>query len=270
MKQYIAAMAALMVVALVPIQEADAYSTLRSQNGSELRWYSPTVDFYLNTDGFQDFDPVELERATLQCVRTWEALNFGLRFNYKGLTHKKAAEGSDENIIYFEQDPNTWKALFPSQENALAMTRVWSDGDGAIEGFDMVFNDARHTFSNTLDPGLAKYDYLNTCVHEMGHVLGLDHSDIDDATMFATAATADFSKRDLATDDINGIRYLYRAGMPSEEDELGCGGVAMASSVSTGALRHLQNPLSRPGADDLPLWALLLALPAVWVHTRRR
>lgn len=253
MKKYIASAMALCAIVLVPIHQADAYNTLVSSKGRELRWQAQTVQFYLNPGGFQDFDPAQLEKLVNQCTHTWETINFGLHFEYKGLTDIKAAEDDDVNVIYFEQNTQTWDLLFPTQERALAMTRVWSDPNGGIQGFDMVFNDGKYGFSNTLDPALWGYDFLNTCTHEMGHVLGLDHSEVSEATMAATAAIGDMSKRELDSDDINGIRYLYADGFNQPSDAMGC-------STSP----------QKTDSHRLPLGAMTLMLPLLWMANRKR
>jgi len=252
MKRYIAGIVALSAIVLVPIHQADAYNPLMSQSRYELRWQQQTVSFYLNPDGFQDFDPAQLEKLVRQCSHTWETINFGLHFEYKGLTDIKAADDDDVNVIYFEQNTQSWDNQFPTQERALAMTRVWSDTKGGIQGFDMVFNDGKYGFSNTLDPALWGYDFLNTCTHEMGHVLGLDHSEVSEATMAATAAVGDLSKRDLDADDVDGIKYLYRTGFQADSDIAGC------NIVNTDVGRH-----------PLPLGTLSLMLPLIWWVNRK-
>jgi hypothetical protein len=49
-------------------------------------------------------------------------------------------------------------------------------------------------------------DFVTVAAHEIGHALGLDHSNIRGALMFPTFAGP---QRFLAPDDVNGIRALY-------------------------------------------------------------
>ena len=54
------------------------------------------------------------------------------------------------------------------------------------------------------------FDVGNSFTHELGHLLGLDHSDVSDATTWATIPwTGEISKRSLSTDDINGAKDIY-------------------------------------------------------------
>ncbi|WP_223068305.1 matrixin family metalloprotease [Paenibacillus caui] len=53
------------------------------------------------------------------------------------------------------------------------------------------------------------YDLQSVFTHELGHLLGLSHSNVSDATMWPTISKGDTSWRTLATDDINGITAIH-------------------------------------------------------------
>jgi len=57
-------------------------------------------------------------------------------------------------------------------------------------------------------------DLENVMTHELGHYLGLAHSTVLDATMFASAEAGETIKRDLDPDDIEGLCTIYPAGSP--------------------------------------------------------
>ncbi|WCJ35745.1 matrix metalloproteinase [Euphorbia peplus] len=58
------------------------------------------------------------------------------------------------------------------------------------------------------NPGPNEVDLESVAVHEIGHLLGLNHSKDPNAIMFAYFNYG-VTKRDLATDDIQRIRALY-------------------------------------------------------------
>ncbi|HJZ80703.1 MAG TPA: matrixin family metalloprotease [Pyrinomonadaceae bacterium] len=110
-------------------------------------------------------------------------------------------------------------ALFGSTDNP-GRTRTFYDPGGAILEADIALN-SNVTFSSDGTPGT--YDLESTFTHEVGHLLGLEHSAILGATMqprqamnglFALPA---FTQRSLSEDDIAGVRALYgsRAGTGS-------------------------------------------------------
>ncbi len=86
-------------------------------------------------------------------------------------------------------------------------------------------------------------DVANTVTHEAGHVLGLDHTTVPDATMYASAEEGETRKRTLEADDVEGLCTIYPVGaatqtcfggeirfglVQSEADSRGCLGCASA------------------------------------------
>ncbi len=101
---------------------------------------------------------------------------------------------------------------------------------GQISDTDIELNDAPGSDGSTKfsftandgppcnDPnqtGCVRIDIENTITHEAGHSLGLDHTTVPDATMFATAPEGEISKRTLHDDDIQAIQLIYPAGKPT-------------------------------------------------------
>lgn len=60
--------------------------------------------------------------------------------------------------------------------------------------------------------GCVATDVQNTVTHELGHVLGLDHTPIQQATMYASAPIGELEKRTLDTDDVEALCTIYPAG----------------------------------------------------------
>ena len=112
-------------------------------------------------------------------------------------------------MVYFEDDwPADWDAGF------LALTFTWSVDYGEIIAFDMAINES---FDWTTSGQKGKHDLHNAITHEVGHAVGMGHSEVLDATMFADSQMGDTAKRSLAEDDAQGLRYLY-SGIVAEEN----------------------------------------------------
>ena len=124
--------------------------------------------------------------------------------------------GDRINLITVSSDN---AAAFGSYENP-GRTRVFYDSGGAITEADIALN-PNVSFSSDGTPGT--YDLESTFTHEVGHLLGLEHSAILGATMQPRQAMNGlfglpaFTQRSLSEDDIAGARSLYgsRAGSGS-------------------------------------------------------
>ncbi len=77
---------------------------------------------------------------------------------------------------------------------------------------DIVFNNAVN-FATNADTSLPSctnyYDMEGVATHEIGHLLGLDHPDVWEATMFWSMSPCDDSKNTLEQSDINGVTFIY-------------------------------------------------------------
>jgi hypothetical protein len=78
---------------------------------------------------------------------------------------------------------------------------------------DIFFNPSAKFYSDAEADGCNReYHIESTAVHEVGHLLGLGHTPVADATMFAFVNECDGAGSSLATDDINGINCIYNNG----------------------------------------------------------
>ena len=102
--------------------------------------------------------------------------------------------------------------------------------------------------------GCVRIDIQNTITHEAGHSLGLDHTTVADATMYATAPEGETSKRALHPDDIQGIEAIYPAGKPTAT----CVGGSITLTQTGSANSAGCSTASSTGA--LPLLAVLTLL----------
>jgi Matrixin len=116
--------------------------------------------------------------------------------------------GDRVNLITVSADN---AAVFGASENP-GRTRVFSDSGGAIVEADIALN-PNELFSSDGTPGT--YDLESTFAHEVGHLLGLEHSAVIGATMQPRQAQNGvyglpaFTQRTLSQDDIAGARSLY-------------------------------------------------------------
>ncbi len=73
---------------------------------------------------------------------------------------------------------------------------------------DMAFNPGQN-FSVTTPALTNDFDLQSVATHEIGHMLGLDHSGITHVVMFPFGDTGKSEQRNLAVDDAAGLAFLY-------------------------------------------------------------
>lgn len=91
---------------------------------------------------------------------------------------------------------------------------VWQDGPGSSSC------------------GGSSFDLQGVNTHEYGHALGLGHTGVGGATMFSGTSCGN-SERSIATDDINGVRFIY--------------------GVASGGKPVITNAVSTPGSGSVTI-----------------
>lgn len=115
--------------------------------------------------------------------------------------------GLNANSIAFVEDWND-RGL---PEDAYGVTLVWHDPKtGEIVDADMQLNETAGTFdfceSSCSGDGV---DLQNVVTHEVGHFLGLGHSDEVNASMYGESTRGEIRKGFLNDDDVEGICAIY-------------------------------------------------------------
>ncbi len=156
------------------------------------------------------------------------------------------------NQVIFVDDSAKWN--FGSGVYALTLL-AWNSRTGVLADADVLINDAGYHFCDGACP-VGQVDLLNTLVHEVGHFVGLDHSSVPTATMFASAEPGVTWMRSLEGDDLDGVCHAYRQAWAEDgcapPAEPGCGSCA-----------------GRPRSRPLP-WTAVAGLFLVAVCLRRR
>lgn len=113
---------------------------------------------------------------------------------------------ANQNVVVFRDE--TWK--YGSSVLGLT-TVVYNPETGEIYNADMEINTLDMEPLAIHDPvGLDAYDFASVVTHEAGHFLGLGHSDVLGATMYARYDRGQTSMRNLSPDDVAAICSVYR------------------------------------------------------------
>lgn len=169
----------------------------RSENGSVLKWPTtkPNVKFHFNpaSSTFSDTSSQNSLKAILgESISEWDDVGL-LNISYE-LTTTKA---NGRNDIYFDSD------YFRNNSNVLGVTQVvFENSTGHIVETDIVLNDTigMNAFQNQT------FYVGNVLTHEVGHALGLGHSEAGHSSMFYLATNGQFR---ISADEVTGYHTLY-------------------------------------------------------------
>ncbi|MBW7995876.1 MAG: choice-of-anchor D domain-containing protein [Candidatus Glassbacteria bacterium] len=221
------ALAALLMVAVNP---AAAYVYFFTREDGYRQHWDPDIDFPLryaihdgNTnDGLSNSVVVTGIRSSFQA---WNNIAYAnLDFDYAGTTSQtNVSTGNDNiNLVIFD----SWATDFsisdgPAGPSVVGITiNTYSATNGRILDSDIIFNDLEYVFSTTQPTDLSqkRINLQDVATHEIGHMLGLDHTWIEHATMYPYTRDGQSS---VSEDDRAGISSLYPApGFSSAYDSL--------------------------------------------------
>jgi MYXO-CTERM domain-containing protein len=202
------------------------------EDGEPLEWPEACLSYAIDVNGSDSMPFNEVEQAIDASFRTWQNANCGgdtpnLIFQPLNSSTCRRAEfrgngqGGNVNTIAF-RDPWEDQCGDDFARNAFAVTIVWHDTQtGRIFDADMMINDSLGPYAQCDPvsgclrgtagaPGPADLQAIVT--HEVGHFIGIGHSDIADATMFPSSLRTDVSKRSLAQDDLEAVCTIYPPG----------------------------------------------------------
>ena len=215
----------------------------------------------LGGEGF--FSPL-LEAASRRAMMTWasessSSISFseGPIFSGPPCPHALPAGQSAELVCGGATiDVDGHSALFfiesnwPYGEEVIALTSVSYEAGGRSVDADISFNG--EDFSWSLGDDGVRTDYQSIVLHELGHLLGLAHSEQDGAVMSVDYQDGDVV-RDLHADDALGLAQIYPCesppcigGVTYEASQSGCtgpGNSSSSSSSSSWSLRSAAVPL---------------------------
>jgi hypothetical protein len=264
--------------------------------GHPLFWPTSCVGFSIQKDETANLPPSDVRKVIVDSFVSWSSLvckaggqadiGFGELDDADCHVAQFNASGPNANVVMFQDD----KWSYTDVSDTLAKTTVSYDtSTGEIWDADIELNSAYNQL--TVGDDHVVYDLQSLLTHEIGHLIGLDHSLDDAATMNADYMVGSIFQRTLAPDDIAGACAAYapsrtarcsltpRGGfvsactgdaappMPggceasrSGDGRGGAGGVAfLLAAIAIGALRKRRRPAAMLGALGVALGAAAIA-----------
>lgn len=294
---------------------AAAYVRTRTNAGAgvPIAWDRRCIPFHINERGNGKQAFTQLETAIRRSFASWQNVTCSdLELHYQGTTNAEQVgydpKGKNINMVVFRgeipcddgavcplgecddkagacaDDENGWK----HQAKIIALTTVTfcseesgapCDRQGKILDADIEMNGEDFSFTTSPLPGRVLYDIQNTVTHEVGHFLGLDHSQDPTSTMYATAPAGERSKQTLSQDDIDGLCEIAPHVTPVEACEkfevtgnylVSDPWEPLAGETSSEGDSDPSACSTTPGASSGLAGLLLAGLPLVALSRRRR
>ncbi|MCO4771828.1 MAG: matrixin family metalloprotease [Deltaproteobacteria bacterium] len=202
---------ALLVLLAVPLS-ASAYTINTGPNG-DLYWDQSLVyrdsdgriPFWIHYEGAEELSFLQ-EDTLRQAFGAWaDVPGADLHFFEQRVNTRDAAFEDDNKAVLFYVEEG-WEY----DDFIIGLTLLTFDASGRIIDADIGFNAELFEFSLNDEP--ADVDLLSVATHEIGHFLGIGHSEFEESTMWATYLGGT-EARSLHEDDIAAVEFLY----PCEE-----------------------------------------------------
>jgi MYXO-CTERM domain-containing protein len=270
------------VVATALAGPAAAYVRYTSNSGKMFKWPQSCVELVAYPDDLEPMMTSEETMAALQAsAAVWSMVSNSCTYLDISITSStgkapRAANDSHNNVIFRS---TKWCKLMDNGEcdpdvfyepAALALTSVSaSTASGTIRDADLEVNSFHFDWADLVAHpelrGTLYHDLQNAVTHELGHVIGLDHTcylqppplidntgqptpdctnappAVLETTMFPSANPGDIDKRTLAPDDQQAVCDIYPAAadpmmcVPTAPPDEGCGSCATAGAPAPAA-----------------------------------
>lgn len=207
--------ARLLGLTVAAIALLQAYTRLRTDSGvAQFRSNPSNIQFLindstqpglLNTAGeptiTADSDPLAAINAALQ---TWGSSQDSTVSFLPAQTTAVSPNGQDgANVLTFEDTPHNRQIV----GDAIAVTLVFSSPGGSVTESDIFLNPAYQDTLGTAVPfastgASGAFDIESTVLHELGHAVGMEHSNIFGASLWPFGRPGATHGRELTADDI--------------------------------------------------------------------
>ena len=187
---------------------------INASNGRLLYWVdSAHIPITIASAGSDDIEGRSHQTAIQNSIASWNAASGTRAHLIEDTAEPSRARtdwaADDLHLVYFDEIGTS--GYFPAGSSTVAITPVWFSSNGHITDADVLFNG--HDFSFTTQNDAGAFDVQDVATHEIGHLLGLDHSGCVGASLYPYVSPGLNLHRSIASDDEHGLRDAYPSGV---------------------------------------------------------
>ena len=206
-------------------------STLSATDATPLRWdlnealqtlpnvAGGEIIFVMDTAGSDDLPGTEENAAVVRAFQHWEGVGTSrVAFSQGTPQAIQAANNDGINAVYWAEGARTpIGGTNTNVDGFVSLTKVFSVASGANKGLileaDIILNGRQFTWTVTPETLPNAYDVEAHVTHEVGHLMGLDHSGVLSAVMSPRFTSGEARARVPEKDDIVGASEIYPDGI---------------------------------------------------------
>jgi YVTN family beta-propeller protein len=172
------------------------------------------LSYFVNTSSFP-FNQADINRIVSSSFNAWDDVETAdLAFSNGGSGNFVKSSTDRRNVVLY--DPSGVEIGAPAGSGVIAITTINWDDQGRVTDADITFNGRDFDFSVTVAlPASRSVDLQDVMTHEIGHLIGLDHTPLVGPTSLRPTMNPFASQEDpgvgrtLEPDDIAGVTSLY-------------------------------------------------------------
>lgn len=191
---------------------AGVFAHVRLQHPSNLNklfWNLPSnISIVINNVGSDDVADGSHLTAVRNAIDEWNGATgttITLVENTDPAQMARTDWSADDIHLVFWDESNS--SGFFGGSGIVAVTPVFFFSDGRIADADILYNGGDFLFTTDGQPG--RYDIQDVGTHELGHLIGFDHSGWAGATMYPFVDPTVIEHRSLSMDDLTGLRTAF-------------------------------------------------------------
>ena len=219
---------ALLTLIVFPWQSLSGYVRITTSVGATPRWVEAAIPYSISDAGSPQIPNGSEFLAVAAAFDAWEGVaSSNVNYEYQGTTPIRTAGRDGTNLITFVDDTGLGALLGTTTLAATFSFFNSVGGELVFEESDIPFNPS-HVLTTSGESD--RFHIQSVMTHEVGHMLGLDHSGLISSVMAPFAIQDQTDQRVLLYDDIAGVTEIY----PDPISTLAVG-VIQGSVTSNGA-----------------------------------